>query len=109
MLPIDPDADRGRRAWLPCPWCHHEAGCAVCRAGRNCDVHWQYLLSNQATLVHLQCPTCGQVWMTDTRRHRVSKDCAMRQGRHDDESAAPSNDLRVNVVRHRPGRGEDHR
>ena len=27
MLPIDPDADRSRRAWVACPACHHGDGC----------------------------------------------------------------------------------
>lgn len=68
MLPIDPHADRSRRAWLPCPNCHHGAGCADCRSRRNCSAHWQYLLSNDATTVHLQCPACAHLWCTDTRR-----------------------------------------
>ncbi|WP_099025179.1 hypothetical protein [Mycolicibacterium palauense] len=68
MLPIDPDADRSRRAWLPCPNCAHGTGCASCTRGANCATHWQYLLSNRATVVHLQCPTCAHLWSTDTRR-----------------------------------------
>ena len=36
----------------------------------NCATHWQYLLSNQGTVVHLQCPDCGHLWSTDTRRRR---------------------------------------
>jgi DNA-directed RNA polymerase subunit M/transcription elongation factor TFIIS len=66
VLPIDPTADRARRAWLECPRCKH---------GRACATHWQYLLSNQGTLVHMQCPTCAYLWSTDTRRR------AMRQRR----------------------------
>jgi hypothetical protein len=60
-LPIDPHADAARRAWLPCPNC--EWG----RSNRNCGKHWQYLLSNRATLVNLQCPRCATLWSTDTR------------------------------------------
>jgi hypothetical protein len=68
MLPIDPHADSARRAWLPCPNCHHGANCPECQSNRNCSAHWQYLLSNRGTLVYLQCPTCGHLWDTDTRR-----------------------------------------
>ena len=38
---------------------------------RNCATHWQYLLSNQGTLVHMQCPTCAYLWSTDTRQTRA--------------------------------------
>jgi hypothetical protein len=65
-LPLDPTADRSRRAWLPCPNCDWGRGCETCVSGSNCDTHWQYLLSNQATLVHLQCPGCANVWSIDT-------------------------------------------
>lgn len=67
MMPLDPTADIGRRAWLPCPTGDHGADCGPCQDGRNCDVHWQYLLSNKATRVYLQCPDCGDLWTTDTR------------------------------------------
>jgi hypothetical protein len=70
MFPIDPTADRSRRAWLPCPGCNQSAGCADCADRRNCADHWQYLLSNQATVVHLQCPGCGHLWSTDTHSRR---------------------------------------
>lgn len=73
MLPIDPDADSSRRAWLPCPNCNHGAACPECRDGRNCCAHWQYLIANAADLVHLQCPSCAYLWSVDTgagRRHR---------------------------------------
>lgn len=70
MLPIDPDADRSRRAWLACPSCDHGAGCDDCRSGRNCHTHWQYLLSNDAAVVHLQCPSCAHLWSHDTRAKR---------------------------------------
>ena len=70
-MPIDPDADRGRRAWLPCPSCDHGKYCGECNSPRNCVRHWQYLLRNQAWVAYLQCPTCGYLWTTDTqRRHR---------------------------------------
>ena len=67
MLPIDPTADRSRRAWLRCPACTQGADCAECQANKNCADHWQYLLGNQATVVHLQCPACGWLWSADTR------------------------------------------
>ena len=35
---------------------------------KNCATHWQYLLSNKGTLVHLQCSDCGYLWSTDTRK-----------------------------------------
>jgi hypothetical protein len=70
MLPIDPDADKSRRAWLACPSCDHGAACGECGSGRNCQTHWQYLLSNTAAVVHLQCPTCTHLWSYDTRAKR---------------------------------------
>jgi hypothetical protein len=67
-LPIDPHADRSRRAWLPCPNCDWGRGdCGDCQSDRNCGAHWQYLLSNQATRVNLQCPACTTLWSADTR------------------------------------------
>jgi len=70
MLPIDPDADKSRRAWLACPNCDHGAACGDCRGGRNCHTHWQYLLGNSAAVVHLQCPTCAHLWSLDTAASR---------------------------------------
>ncbi|ULL10791.1 hypothetical protein CKW46_16055 [Mycobacterium liflandii] len=68
MLPIDPHADASRWAWLPCPRCPWGRDtCQDCRSGRNCGTHWQYLLSNRATELHLQCPSCAALWSTDTR------------------------------------------
>lgn len=67
-MPIDPTADLGRRAWLPCPVCADDDACADCLAGRNCGRHWQYLLSSHATRIFLQCPSCGHLWHVDTRR-----------------------------------------
>ena len=72
MLPIDPTADRGRRAWLPCPSCNHGTSCHDCQSRRNCSNHWQYLLSNQGTVVHMQCPDCAHLWTTDTHQ-RVNR------------------------------------
>jgi hypothetical protein len=75
VLPIDPHADASRRAWLPCPNCEWGNTCAECRSDRNCGAHWQYLLSNRATQLHLQCPGCATLWTTDTRRRlRVVRD-----------------------------------
>ena len=78
MLPIDPTADPGRRAWLPCPQCSHHARCDECQSTTtNCATHWQYLLSNKGTLVHLQCRNCGHLWSIDTReRTRRQSDAA---------------------------------
>ncbi|HEY0359075.1 MAG TPA: hypothetical protein VGD11_10875 [Mycobacteriales bacterium] len=66
-MPLDPFADRARRAWLPCPRCDHGRDCADCRAGRTCGHHWQYLLGSAATVLHLQCPSCHHLWDHDTR------------------------------------------
>ncbi|MEU1626533.1 hypothetical protein ABZ746_14640 [Streptomyces sp. NPDC020096] len=66
MLPIDPSADIGRRAWVPCPRCEDHQGCEPCEAGRNCADHWRYLLSNQGRLLHLQCPNCTHLWSWDS-------------------------------------------
>ncbi|MEU6279613.1 hypothetical protein [Streptomyces sp. NPDC047028] len=62
MLPLDPQADIGRRAWLPCPNCDDRAHCATCRRDAPCTAHWRYLLSNTGSLLHLQCPSCTHVW-----------------------------------------------
>ena len=73
MLPIDPTADPSRRAWFRCPACEQGADCADCGTANNCAVHWQYLLSNQATVVHLQCPDCGTLWSADTRDRTIRR------------------------------------
>jgi hypothetical protein len=73
VLPIDPTADRGRRAWLPCPSCDHGSRCGDCQGAKNCATHWQYLLSNKGTLVHMQCAGCGYLWSTDTGRRRAGR------------------------------------
>lgn len=65
-VPIDPGADRGRRAWLPCPHCDHGRDCPQCQSNENCPSHWQYLLKNAGTRVSLQCPACAQLWTVDT-------------------------------------------
>jgi DNA-binding beta-propeller fold protein YncE len=70
QLPIDPSADRSRRAWLPCPNCNHGGDCRHCLRKKNCQTHWQYLLENAGTRVSLQCPTCAHLWSVDTARMR---------------------------------------
>jgi hypothetical protein len=72
---LDPDADLGRRAWLPCPRCHDD-GCSTCDDGRCCDRHWRYLLANETRLVFLQCPVCLYRWWHDT-------ECGMGDNRPD--------------------------
>lgn len=63
MLPIDPTADRARRAWVACPNCDDRATCAD---GDGCLDHWRYLLANRGPLVHLQCPSCAHLWSWDS-------------------------------------------
>lgn len=76
-LPIDPDADASRRAWLPCPHCDQGTGCPDCEDNRNCGSHWQYLLSNEGRLVFLQCPACTRLWSCDPiLRRRPAKKAA---------------------------------
>ncbi|WP_042364146.1 hypothetical protein [Streptacidiphilus neutrinimicus] len=67
MLPIDPQADIGRRAWVDCPSCDDADGCATCEANRTCTDHWRYLLSHTGSRLHLQCPACTHVWAHETR------------------------------------------
>jgi hypothetical protein len=66
VLPIDPDADIGRRAWVDCPQCRDDEGCEDCGSGRNCGVHWRYLLSSEGRALHLQCPSCTHLWEHET-------------------------------------------
>ncbi|WP_329012938.1 hypothetical protein [Streptomyces sp. NBC_00690] len=66
-LPIDPQADIARRAWVDCPACDDARACAVCAEGRNCSLHWRYLISNRGPVVHLQCPGCTHMWSLNTR------------------------------------------
>ena len=64
-LPIDPDADSSRRAWLPCPTCNYGRDCPQCQNNRNCRTHWQFVLKNEGTRASLQCPDCGHLWTVD--------------------------------------------
>ncbi|MFB7663556.1 hypothetical protein ACFC1R_06330 [Kitasatospora sp. NPDC056138] len=66
MLPIDPQADIGRRAWVACPSCDDARDCAPCGERRNCGDHWRYLLANTGSVLHLQCPGCTHVWDHET-------------------------------------------
>jgi hypothetical protein len=66
VLPLDPDADIGRRAWVPCPQCRDDRDCADCGSGRNCRTHWRYLIRNTGSLLHLQCPGCTHLWDHET-------------------------------------------
>ncbi|MEU5404394.1 hypothetical protein ABZ348_34515 [Streptomyces sp. NPDC005963] len=66
-LPIDPQADMARRAWVDCPSCDDARTCAICADGRNCSRHWRYLISNRGPVVHLQCPGCTHMWSLNTR------------------------------------------
>jgi hypothetical protein len=66
MLPIDPGARIGARAWVPCPSCADERGCTTCEAGRTCADHWRYLLAGAGRLLHLQCPNCAHLWAWDS-------------------------------------------
>ncbi|MDT0377820.1 hypothetical protein E4198_17485 [Streptomyces sp. RKND-216] len=76
MLPIDPHADRSRRAWVDCPRCADNRGCVHCAGPRACTEHWRYLLAHRGRRLQLQCPTCAHLWEHDTgfgytpRRHR---------------------------------------
>ena len=66
MLPLDPQADIGRRAWVPCPNCDDTLACTPCGDGRTCSQHWRYMLSNSGSLIHLQCPGCTHIWAHET-------------------------------------------
>ncbi|MFF4399634.1 hypothetical protein [Streptomyces sp. NPDC001480] len=66
MLPLDPQADIGRRAWVDCPNCADHRGCAMCEQGQTCSRHWRYLLSNTGSILHLQCPACTHIWSHET-------------------------------------------
>jgi hypothetical protein len=48
---LDPQADPGRRAWLPCPSCGDTP---------------LYLLDYDINLIWVQCPTCLRRWWHDT-------------------------------------------
>lgn len=49
---LDPQADVGRRVWLPCRYCNAEAPL--------------YLLGSDANIVWVQCGTCLHRWWHDT-------------------------------------------
>lgn len=66
MLPIDPYADNGRRAWIACPNCADSRDCELCREKRTCDKHWRYLLAYTGSILHLQCPACAHLWSHET-------------------------------------------
>ncbi|MFI1286677.1 hypothetical protein ACH4U5_39005 [Streptomyces sp. NPDC020858] len=66
MLPLDPQADPGRRAWVPCPNCADTHTCKPCTEQQTCPTHWRYLLTTTGSLLHLQCPTCTHVWTHET-------------------------------------------
>ena len=72
MLPIDPQADIGRRAWIACPRCRDEEHCADCRSERNCGTHWRYLIANSGSVPHVQCPACTHLWDHETHFGRGS-------------------------------------
>ncbi|MDX3374855.1 hypothetical protein PV390_10580 [Streptomyces sp. ME02-6991-2A] len=69
-LPIDPQADIARRAWVTCPACDDARHCATCADRRTCGEHWRYLISNKGPVLHLQCPGCTHTWSLDTRQGR---------------------------------------
>ncbi|MFI5972572.1 hypothetical protein [Streptomyces sp. NPDC051452] len=62
MLPLDPQADIGRRAWVNCPNCADGRDCPTCARHRVCGDHWRYLLATTGGRLHLQCPSCAHVW-----------------------------------------------
>lgn len=66
MLPIDPQADKGRRAWVACPNCDDARDCDRCQAKRSCSVHWRYILAYYGSILHLQCPGCAHLWRHET-------------------------------------------
>ncbi|MFH8619288.1 hypothetical protein ACH4E8_30060 [Streptomyces sp. NPDC017979] len=72
-LPIDPQADDARRAWVACPACDDARSCATCAQRRNCRDHWRYLIANKGPVVHLQCPNCTHLWTLDTRPGRARR------------------------------------
>ncbi|WST98240.1 hypothetical protein OG364_39910 [Streptomyces erythrochromogenes] len=73
MLPLDPHADPGRRAWIDCPQCNDTQHCTPCQNRQTCPTHWRYLLTNAATLLHLQCPHCHHLWAHETHYHSTTR------------------------------------
>ncbi|HEY6422194.1 MAG TPA: hypothetical protein VIY28_02880 [Pseudonocardiaceae bacterium] len=49
---LDPQADVGRRVWVPCRYCGDNAAL--------------YLLASEVNLVWVQCPSCLRRWWHDT-------------------------------------------
>ncbi|MFF0569012.1 hypothetical protein ACFYT7_15365 [Streptomyces sp. NPDC004041] len=66
-LPVDPQADPARRAWVACPACDDARHCAICADRRTCGEHWRHLIANSGPVLHLQCPGCAHIWSLDTR------------------------------------------
>ncbi|MFF3032594.1 hypothetical protein ACFVS7_16520 [Streptomyces rubiginosohelvolus] len=66
-LPIDPQADPARRAWVACPACDDARRCAICADHRTCGEHWRYLIASNGPVLRLQCPGCTHTWSLDTR------------------------------------------
>jgi hypothetical protein len=52
MKMLDPQADAGRRAWLPCPHCS--------------DNTRLYLLFSEVNMIWVQCGKCLRRWWHDT-------------------------------------------
>jgi hypothetical protein len=77
MLPIDPHADMGRRAWVSCPHCRDDKNCGDCRTDRNCREHWRYLLGNTGSLLHVQCPRCAYLWDHETHFGRGGRPASL--------------------------------
>ncbi|HET9257166.1 MAG TPA: hypothetical protein VFO16_18475 [Pseudonocardiaceae bacterium] len=51
-MTLDPQADPGRRAWLPCRYCDSDAAL--------------YLLGSDVNMVWVQCGACLHRWWHDT-------------------------------------------
>lgn len=62
----DAQADISRRAWVTCPRCAEQNGCAPCARQRSCEAHWRFLLSSEGRQVFVQCPECWYRWWHDT-------------------------------------------
>jgi len=70
-LPIDPDADGSRRAWLRCPKCGRGQDCPECDSGQDCASHWQYHLKEEGSRLVLQCGGCSHLWAADMANARA--------------------------------------